>query len=130
MNALDVNIRTILFTRTQLDEMRFKVEVMETDYPESGIVKHYGLDRDGLEALRTKVSQSPRARALKVDLTEREAVAMYGELGNAHDIADDNAERSGDPYALAAARFRDGQVRILMAFPNAAILAKQGMPRD
>ncbi len=111
---------TIRFTKSQIEEIYHKIEVMLQDGCEEGnMAHHYGFTDETLDALSAKFRGiSHKARYANVELNEREAIAVEGELENAQDIAESNIGDPNDEYYIAARRFQDGRDRIVAAFPE------------
>lgn len=130
---------SVRLSRFMCEEAAHKLEVMEEGIEDDtgaarpgSMAHHYGLTAATHGALSDALDAIYRTRAASflVPLTLRHAVVLFGELGNAADIAEDNASYSDDDnlYARDARRLREAQRRIAEAFDGVERFAAKGIP--
>ena len=113
----------VTLTPYQLNEAHHKYEVMRDDGCEPGtMAAHYGFTDATLFAFGAKLGT-------RMTLTEQEVVALYGEIGNAADIASDNIGYGEDDahYRAAVRSFRSLQDKLQYMLPGVRAMAGRGV---
>lgn len=79
---------TVKLTKAVLAELNYKLDILADD---TDLYESYGLGADQAEAMRDRFAT---AKPGTFEVTEAEAEVISGELENAADIEQDNADRS------------------------------------